>query len=87
VLTSKLNIQIVQYTNGQECDYCFQRFPSAHKFRIIVTSNENILNFFGRNRTKHSQQGIRLCQSCFEKLHSTLEEMESEGWTVLEEMD
>lgn len=80
----RLHIVTIRYKKGQKCDYCFEEFPSGYEFKIIETSNKKICSFFGRNITPHSHREIRLCQKCFQKLHELLEEIEQEGWEILE---
>jgi hypothetical protein len=81
----RLEVELVKYKYPQECDYCFKRFS---ELKYFVTNNREILDFFRKPSTsRHSRRGIRLCQTCFTKLHSTLEEIENEGWQTLEESD
>lgn len=84
----RLKVEVVKYKqHSQQCDYCFERFPSGYEFRLIDTSNVEILSFFNKSSTKHSHKTIRLCQKCFSKLYEMLNEVENEGWQTLEESE
>ena len=87
-MKERLEISVIQYKHAQECNYCFEGFPSGYEFKFFTTDNREILLFFQKPSTSRtSRRGIRLCQKCFDKLHDLLNELENEGWQTLEESD
>jgi hypothetical protein len=62
------------------CDYCQGKFE---EFIVVISQNEEIFKFFHRPKFG-SPNKFFLCPECFGKLHSLLEEIESEDWETLD---
>jgi hypothetical protein len=80
---NKLNVHSEQYKKPVACHYCFRKFSEGYQFKIIITPNRDLLDFFCKKANVGSQKQIRLCKECFSKLYETLEELENIGWETL----
>jgi hypothetical protein len=66
------------------CSYCQREQNQTEEFFDVVSSNIEIFKFFHRDKFG-SQKNFFLCHECFGKLKDLLNDIESEGWYVLDE--
>ena len=71
------------------CRYCSRDLADLKKdFYVVKSNNRKIVSVFGLAvMTGNRPLTIYLCEECFLKLHSLMEDCESEGWTTLNEDD
>jgi len=62
------------------CRYCSKELSD---FFVVETKNKKIISFFGLIETGHYTI-IHLCEDCFSRFHSLMEECEQENWQVLD---
>lgn len=74
--------KVKKNNNPMTCCYCQK--PDCTDMIRIHTPNAKIFEFFDRPQLGNAM-AFYLCPECFEKLRELLEEIESEGYSVLDE--
>lgn len=67
----------------RNCIYCQRCQRESEYFFVVVSPNARIFEFFNISKLGGANN-FYLCSECFEKLHSLLEEIESEDWETLD---
>lgn len=80
--TAKVSDFKKNYDQPRNCVYCGKEIT---EYIVITTLNEKIFDLFNRPKLGGSTNRFNLCFECFERFHDLLEDIESEGWQILEE--
>jgi hypothetical protein len=64
--------------------YCLYCGKEVVEFISVISQNEKVFEFFNIDKIG-TKRHFNLCFECFEKLHDLLEEIEQEGYQVLDE--
>lgn len=79
-ITPKLHYEKVKARFPRNCEYCGKEFLDLY---VVNSPNQDIFKFFNRPKFR-AGQNFYLCPECWDKLHGLLEDIESDGWTVLD---
>jgi Fe-S oxidoreductase len=74
---------ITKTSHLRYCSYCQREQNKTEDFFKVISSNIEIFKFFHQYKLG-SARCFFLCSECFQKLHQTLEEIEEEGYEVLD---
>jgi len=81
MITKKLEYHKTKLRFTQVCAYCGKE---NLEFIVVISPNEKVFEFFNRPKLGNSNK-FYLCPECFEKLKDLLQDIEVEGWSIIEE--